>query len=78
MVSSPDEMAHSVVKLILQRFTRQLGRTLFFWVVIPILILVVFNLLALLAAYIECRVLGENSAFWNRIPGPGKMDCGKP
>jgi hypothetical protein len=51
-------MPPSVFTLILQRFIRRLGPRLFFWVVVPILVIVIFNLLMLLAAYVECRAFG--------------------
>jgi hypothetical protein len=49
----------SAFQLIIRRFVRQLGRTLLFWIVVPIAVLVVFNLLMLLAAYVECRTFGS-------------------
>ena len=49
----------SVVQLIIRRFFRQLGRTLLFWAVVPIAVLIVFNLLMLLVACVECRTFGS-------------------
>src|SRR5437773_9714820 len=44
-----------VFQVIIRRFVQQLGRTLLFWVIVPIAVLIVFNLFTLLAAYMECR-----------------------
>ena len=49
----------SVFQLIIRRFLRQFGRTLLFWVIVPIAVIIVFNLLMLLAAYVECRTFGS-------------------
>jgi hypothetical protein len=49
----------SVFRLIFRRFIRQFGRTLFFWVIVPIAVIILFNLLALLAAYVECQTFGS-------------------
>ena len=43
----------------IRRFVRQLRRTVLFWVVVPIAVLIVFNLLKLFAAYVECRTFGS-------------------
>ena len=49
----------SAFQLIIRRFVRQLGRKLLFWVIVPIAVLIVFNLFTLLAAYVECRAFGS-------------------
>ena len=49
----------SVYRLIIRRLIRQFGHTLAFWIVVPIAVLIVFNLLAFLAAYVECRAFGS-------------------
>jgi|RhiMetdeSRZDD1v2_1073273.scaffolds.fasta_scaffold856160_1 hypothetical protein len=49
----------SVFQLIIRRFVRQFGRTLLFWVIVPTAVVIIFNLLMLLAAYVECRTFGS-------------------
>ena len=61
-----DYSMDSVFQLIIRRFLRQFGRTLLFWVIVPIAVIIVFNLLMLSAAYVECRTFG--SVTWAIAP----------
>jgi len=44
----------AVLKLILQRFVREFGRSVFSWLVVPILVLITLNLFMLMVVYMEC------------------------
>jgi hypothetical protein len=44
----------AVLKLILQRFIREFGRSVFSWLVVPILVLITLNLFMLMVVYMEC------------------------
>jgi hypothetical protein len=64
----------TVFKLILTRFFQKLGPSLLWFVLVPIGVVVLFNVLMWITAYVECLTL-DKSAYWDRMPGPNKPIC---
>lgn len=62
-----------VLKLILKRFIQKLGPHVLWFVVAPILILIVLNLIMIAVAYVKCLAL-DKPAYWVR-GSPATREC---
>ena len=62
-----------VPKLILKRFIQKLGPHVLWFVVVPILILIVVNRIMIAVAYVECLALNK-PAYWVR-GSPATLEC---